>query len=123
MLTVPRRVRIQLAVEPVDFRKGHHGLCGVVRNELGAEPLEHLWVFHNKRRTALKLLWWDHGGFVVAHKKLAKGRFVLPLGRGDRRQVSAAELAALLEGIDLSKARRLPRWNPPNEAVKPMQRP
>jgi hypothetical protein len=42
----------------------------VVRNQLSGEPLDAVWVFHNKRRTALKLLWWDHGGFVVAHKKL-----------------------------------------------------
>ena len=114
MLSVPSTVRIHLASEPVDFRKGHHGLCGVVRNHLDGDPLNHLWVFYNRRRTALKLLWWDHGGFILAHKKLARGRLRLP-GSIDGKTVtmSSAELAALLEGIDLSRCRRLPRWNPP----------
>lgn len=118
MLSVPRQVRILLAMEPVDFRKGHSGLCGVVRNHLQGDPLDHVWVFHNKRRTALKLLWWDDGGFMVAHKKLARGRFRLPLGEGDRLTLTSAELSALLEGIDLSRAQRLPRWNPPARGVK-----
>lgn len=114
MLTFPRSVRIHLAVEPVDFRKGHSGLGGVVRNQLEGEPLEHVWVFHNRRRNALKVLWWDHGGFILAHKKLARGRFKLPETRdGKTVAMTAAELAALLEGIDLSRCRRLKRWNPP----------
>lgn len=114
MLSFPRSVRIYLAKEPVDFRKGHHGLGGVVRNHLEGNPLHHVWVFHNRRKTALKLLWWDHGGFILAHKKLARGRFRLPKSRdGKTAAMTAAELAALLEGIDLSRCRRLTRWNPP----------
>lgn len=114
MLTFPRSVRIHLATEPVDFRKGHAGLSGVVRNHLEGDPLEHVWVFHNRCRTALKLLWWDHGGFILAHKRLARGRFRLPVSRdGKTAPMTSAELAALLEGIDLSRCRRLPRWNPP----------
>ena len=111
MLTFARRVHIRLAVQPVDFRKGHAGLCGVVRH-LEGEPLEGVWVFHNRRRTAIKLLWFDHGGFVLAHKKLARGRFVIPRVVEDKVIMTSAELAALLEGIDLSRCRRLPRWNP-----------
>ena len=118
MLSLPHGGRILLATEPVDFRKGHNGLCGVVRNQLSSEPLDAVWVFHNKRRTALKLLWWDHGGFVVAHKKLARGRFKLPARDGQQARMTVAELGALLEGIDLSRARRLPRWNPPVKGVK-----
>ena len=114
MLTFPRSVRIHLATEPVDFRKGHNGLGGVVRDRLDDDPLQHVWVFHNRRRTALKLLWWDHGGFILAHKKLARGRFRLPESQdGKTVAMTAAELAALLEGIDLSRCRRLKRWNPP----------
>jgi transposase len=92
---------------------GHHGLCGIVRNHLEGDPLENVWVFHNKRRTDLKILWFDQGGFVLAHKKLARGRFRLPAAEGRQVRMTAAELAALLEGIDLSGCRRLPRWNPP----------
>jgi len=114
VLSFSRSLRIHLAREPVDFRKGHHGLCGVVRNQLDGDPLQHLWVFYNRRRTALKLLWWDHGGFILAHKKLARGRFRIPTSRdGKTVAMTAAELAALMEGIDLSRCRRLRRWNPP----------
>lgn len=121
MLSFPRSVQIHLASEPVDFRKGHNGLTGVVRNELDGDPLDHVWVFYNRRRNALKVLWWDHGGFMLAHKKLAKGRFQIPTSRdGKTVAMTSAELAALLEGIDLSKCRRLDRWNPPRTSVRPV---
>ena len=124
MLTFPRAMRIHLAREPVDFRKGHAGLGGVVRNHLRGDPLEHVWVFHNKRRDAVKLLWWDHGGFIVAHKKLARGRFRLPPSADGRTvRMSSAELGALLEGLDLSQCRRLKRWNPPETQVRPLSSP
>jgi transposase len=113
VLTFPRQVRIHLASAPVDFRKGHMGLCGVVKNHLAGDPLEHVWVFYNQRRTDIKVLWYDHGGFVLAHKKLARGRYRIPEPTGTTVTMTAAELGALLEGIDLAGCRRLPRWNPP----------
>lgn len=112
MLTLPSAVRIHLAAKPVDFRKGHHGLFGVVRNELEGDAMQHVWVFYNARRTDLKVLWFEHGGFVLAHKKLARGRFRVPTIEGRSVRMTAAELSALLEGIDLAGCRRLPRWNP-----------
>jgi transposase len=113
VLTLPTTVRIHLAARPVDFRMGHHGLCGVIRNQLDGDPVRHVWVFYNARRTDLKVLWFEHGGFVLAHKKLARGRFRVPAAQGRTAHMTPAELAALLEGIDLSHCRRLPRWNPP----------
>jgi len=113
VLSFGDRTRIFLAAKHVDFRKGHFGLIGLVNNELDGDPLDGVWVFYNRRRTDLKLLWWSHGGFLLAHKKLSRGRLVLPAADGTRVRMTAAELAALLEGIDLSKCRRLPRWNPP----------
>lgn len=119
MLTPTRNVQVHLAVEPVDFRNAIDGLCGLVRNRFDGDPLAgHVWVFHNRARTALKLLFWDQGGYVLVHKRLAKGRFRVPQGTGDRVRLTHAELGALLEGIDLSRARRLPRWNPSETAVK-----
>ena len=112
-MSPPPRVRVHLATEPVSFHKGHDGLCGIVRNHLGGEPLSDVWVFYNRRRTDLKILWFDHGGFVVAHKKLARGCFRIPNVTGKQVGLTGAELAALLEGIDLTHAHRLPRWNPP----------
>ncbi len=69
-------------------------------------------MFYNRRRTDLKLIWFSAGGFVLAHKKLSRGRFALPKAEEDSVRLTAAELAALLEGIDLSMCRRLPRWDP-----------
>lgn len=112
MLTLAPPLRVHLATEPVNFHHGHAGLCGIVRNHLDGEPLSDVWVFFNRNRTDLKILWFEHGGFVVAHKKLAQGRFRIPSVTGQKAHLTSAELAALLEGIDLTKARRLPRWNP-----------
>lgn len=113
MLTFPAAVRIHLATKPADFRKGHFGLSGLIKNELDGDPIRDVWVFHNKRRSDLKILWFDHGGLIVAHKKLVQGRFKLPTSKDGRTtRMTAAELVALLEGIDLSRCRRLQRWNP-----------
>ena len=111
-LTLAPPLRVHRATEPVNFHSGHAGLCGIVRNHLDGEPLSDVWVFFNRNRTDLKILWFEHGGFVVAHKKLAQGRFRIPPVTGPKVPLTSAELAALLEGIDLTKARRLPRWNP-----------
>lgn len=113
MLSLAPPHRVHLATEPVNFHLGHAGLCGIVRNHLDGEPLTDVWVFFNRNRTDLKILWFEHGGFVVAHKKLAEGRFRIPSVAGQEARLTSAELAALLEGIDLSQARRLPRWSPP----------
>ena len=115
---IPRVMRIWLCTEPVDFHKGINGLCAVVQNELGGDPLSgHLWVFFSRDRRAVKLLVWDTGGFLLIHKRLEQGRFRLPRSDGKTARMTAAELTALLEGIDLSTARRLPRWNPVEETV------
>lgn len=109
---------MHLATAPVDFRNAIDGLCGLVRNQFDGDPLAgHVWVFHNRSRTALKLLFWDQGGYVLVHKRLSKGRFRVPTSTADRLRMSHAELMALLEGIDLARARRLPRWNPPETPV------
>lgn len=87
-----------------------------MRTVLDDDPSSgHLFIFYNRRKTALKLLWWDHGGYCLLYKRLARGRFCLPFFPDDAKRVriSSADLAALLEGVDLRWARRLDRWNPP----------
>lgn len=117
-MLIPAGARIHLAREHADFRKSIDGLCGLVRTVLDQDPSSgHLFIFHNRRRTALKLLWWHEGGYCMLYKRLARGRFVLPFFPDDasRVRMTRAELASLLEGIDLRWARRLERWNPPKE--------
>ena len=112
-MLIPAPARILLARDPVDFRKAIDGLAAVCEVHLGEEPLDGtLYVFTNKRRTGLKALIWTRGGFLMLYKKLEKGRFRWPPLDADRGTLSPAELAALMEGIDLSRARRLSRWNP-----------
>lgn len=114
LITAPARILV--ARDPVDFRKSIDGLAAVCEVVLREQPLDGtLFVFRNRTRDALKALVWSHGGFVMVYKKLERGRFRWPASDVDRATVSPAELAALLEGIDLSGARRLKRWNPAND--------
>jgi transposase len=109
-----------VARDPVDFRKQIEGLAAVVDIHLGEEPLDGtLFVFRNRRKTAVKMLVWTHGGFLLLYKKLEKGRFPWPDFDEDRGTVTPAELAALMEGIDLTRSRRLSRWNPKYSRAEP----
>lgn len=109
-----------MSTTPVDLRKSIDGLAALVELQLQERPLSGtMFVFTNRRRTALKLLVWSYGGFLLLYKKLERGRFRMPAVEGDRKTLTLAELAALMEGIDLSDARRLPRWNPGDDSVAP----
>jgi transposase len=114
MLSLSPAVKIFLATEPADMRKSVDGLQGLVEEVLEQDPYSgYLFVFRNRRSDRIKILVWDHGGFWVLYRRLEKGRFRFPDLTGSSAQVEAAELASLLAGIDLSGARRLPRWSPP----------
>ena len=110
---IPTPSRILLSTAPADFRKSIDGLAALVELELRESPLSGtLFVFRNLRGNALKLLFWTNGGFVLVYKKLERGRFRVPTAEADRLSLTPAEVAAILEGIDLRRATRLPRWNP-----------
>ena len=120
---IPTPPRILVARDPIDFRKGIAGLAAVCEVHLGEEPLDGtLFVFVNRRRNGMKMLVWTYGGFLMLYKKLEKGRFRWPPLKADRGTVTQAELAALMEGIDLKNARRLSRWNPRKAADERDQR-
>ena len=71
MLTVPSTVRVYLATEPVDLRRGHDGLCTLVRARYDLDPHNgHLFAFVGKRGDRIKVLYWDRGGFVLLYKRL-----------------------------------------------------
>lgn len=112
---LPPSVRIYFATGLVDMRNGVDGLRTIVEQVLKRNPNEgHLFVFVGKRRDMLKILFWDNNGYVVYFKRLERGRFQLPTVDEKRVkvQMEAAQLAMLLDGIDLN-ATRLARWNPP----------
>jgi transposase len=104
--------RIYLAAGATDMRKGFEGLHGLARDRLGCDPLSgHLFVFANRQRNRLKVLYWDGSGLWVCAKRLEKGRFRWPEATGGEAKVvlSHEELALLLSGIDVSQTRRR-RW-------------
>ncbi len=114
MLGLPSSVRIYLYSEPTDMRKGADGLSALVRRHFDESVFSgHLFAFLSRRSDRAKILWWSHGGFVVYYKRLERGRFRRPGSRGPGPVVlSPAELQSLLEGIDLSRARRSKLWTP-----------
>lgn len=116
MLTLPPSVRIYVAAEATDLRKGFDGLAAATRTVIRKDPLSgHLFVFLNRRRNRCKVLVWDRTGFLLLYKRLERGRFMLPRKPAEGRshlQVESAELSLMLEGIDLTGARRRPRWEP-----------
>jgi transposase len=100
--------KIYIAVEAVDMRKGFEGLYGLVRDQLGADPLSgHLFLFSNRTRTRLKALVWDGSGLWVCAKRLEKGRFRWPKAEG-RHSVTmrSEELAMLVNGLDVKQTRQ-----------------
>ncbi len=114
MLSLASTLRIFLAVEPADMRKGFDGLSQLVRDRIAQDPLSgHLYVFPNKRRDRIKILYWDRDGLALWYKRLEKGTFRFPDARDGRVEVTPAEMAAVLEGIDLSRARRQARFQLP----------
>ena len=114
MLSLPSTTRIFLAVEPADRRKGFDGLSQLVRDRIAQDPLSgHLFVFRNRRRDRIKILYWDRDGLALWYKRLEKGTFRFPEAVDGRIEVTPAELAAVLEGIDLRHARRQARFSLP----------
>jgi transposase len=96
--------RIYLYRSPCDMRKSFDGLCGLIRSELDADPLSgSLFVFVNRRRSMVKLLYWDRDGFMILYKRLERGCFKLPdLSASDVR-IDRCQLNMLLEGITPKK--------------------
>lgn len=107
MLSFPSSVRVYLAVEPVDMRKSFDGLFAAASQQLGEDPLcGALFVFSNRRRSLLKILFWDGSGLWVLAKRLEKGGFSWPRGadaRGGKLRLRAEALSMLLGGIDLKE--------------------
>jgi len=114
MLTLPPSVKIYVATQPTDARKSFDGLAALVGAEFGLEPLSgHLFVFLNRRGHVAQLLFWDRTGFCIVKKRLESGTFRLARtaqGTATHVEIDSSELALMLEGIELSGARRRKRY-------------
>lgn len=105
--------RIWLAVEATDMRCGFDRLAERVRAVIGQDPLsDSLFIFRSRRGDRLKILTWDRDGFVLWYKRLEAGVFKLPRVKDGTRSVEmrASELAMILDGIDMTKLKRMPRY-------------
>jgi len=113
VLSFPTTMRVFVAVAPLDMRKSFDGLANAARSVIEQDPLSgHLFVFFNRRRTMMKSVYWDRNGYCLIAKRLERGTFVLPTNTRGVVEIEAAELALIVEGIDLTNARRRPRWAP-----------
>jgi len=118
MMPIGPATRIYLAAGVTDLRQGFEGLSDLARHRLQQDPLSgHLFVFANRAKTRIKLLYWDGTGTWVCAKRLAKGSFHWPrtgTGETGALRVLAEELTLLLSGIDLARTRPRAWWRKAN---------
>ena len=115
MIQITPQMRILVAVEPTDFRQGIDGLARVCRQALGQDPLcGALFVFRNRRATAVKALVYDGQGFWLCQKRLSAARFRWwPAGgTGAARTLEAHQLQVLLSAGNPEATQAAPAWRP-----------
>jgi transposase len=112
MIMLPSAVRIFLCTRPTDLRKSFDGLTGLVRECFGQDPLTgHLFLFVNRRRDRLKILYFDRDGLAIWYKRLEAGSFEMPrTAEPDGIELQSAQLAMILSGIDMRSARQRKRF-------------
>jgi transposase len=111
MLLPESGVRLWLYTPPTDMRKSFDGLSALVRQQLAEDPSSgQLFVFINRRRTQLKVLYFEQGGYCLWSKRLEAGRFHCNASGGDKQALSWTELKLIIEGIDLASVRRFKRY-------------
>lgn len=112
MIQITPHMRILVAVEPADFRKGIDGLAQLCRNSFEENPFSGtVFVFRNKRRTAIKALVYDGQGFWLCQKRLSKEKFKFwPRNEHGLSELEAYELTILFQGGDPDDVQTVPQW-------------
>lgn len=113
MLSHAPNVRIFLHTQPTDMRKSFDGLSGIVRSAFDADPLDgSLFLFINRRRDRLKILYWDRDGLALWYKRLEAGTFEVLACHNDQAhvEIDATQLAMILNGVSLGSAKRRKRY-------------
>jgi transposase len=128
MINLPHPVRVFLHMPPTDLRKGFDALAGLVTTAFAQDPTSgHLFLFLNRRRDRIKILYWDRGdGLAIWYKRLETGSFQLPAVARDAVaiEMTPTQLSLILSGIDLGSARQRKRYRRPtpeteNRAISP----
>ena len=120
MIALPSQIRVFLYRLPTDMRKSFHGLIALTESALKQDPLSgSLFVFVNRRRDRIKILYWGQTGFCIWYQQLQKGTYQLPaeesLEEQETMEVTRSQLSLILDGIDLSSARQRKRFQLPRE--------
>lgn len=111
MLSITNVHRCYLHRGRTDMRKGIDSLCGLIRNELGKDPLSgELFVFFNRSHNLVKILMWDQDGFALYQKRLERGTFEMPDGSCVHEMISAQQLNLILAGVFLKNVKLRPRY-------------
>jgi transposase len=111
MLSITRLHRCYLYRGTTDMRKGIDSLCGLVRNELGKDPMSgELFIFFCRARKRIKILLWDEDGYALYLKRLEGGTFEMPEGTSLHETITAERLNFLLSGVNLKKLTYRPRY-------------
>jgi transposase len=120
MIGLAHGVKVYLCTAPADMRRGFDGLSAMAQSLLKQDPLSgHLFVFRNRNRDKLKILYWDQDGLAIWYKRLEQGTFQFPTDGKAKDEVAAgveisnSDLSLLLGGIDLRSARRRKRYELP----------
>jgi len=123
MIGLALGVKVFLCTAPTDMRRGFDGLSGMAESLMQQDPLSgHLFVFRNRNRDKLKILYWDQDGLAIWYKRLEQGTFQFPTDGKTQEEVAAgveisnSELSLLLGGIDLRTARRRKRYELPKNS-------
>jgi transposase len=122
MISLPSSVRVFLHAPPTDLRKGFDALCGLVTTAFGQDPTSgHLFLFVNRRRDRMKILYWDRDGLAIWYKRLENpGTFQIPTTATQAASIemTPTQLALILSGIDLRSARQRKRYQRPTPAAE-----
>jgi transposase len=113
MLSFNSNVQVYLCTAPTDLRKSYDGLAALVASAMGKDLLSgHLFLFLNRRRDRIKLLWWDRDGCAIFMKRLEMGTFEVPKASADQShlELDATQLALVLHGVSLASAKRRKRY-------------
>ena len=113
MLTLSNHTRIFVFAGVTDFRKGFNGLSGLVADHFDVQLLSgHLFLFCNRSRDRIKILFWDNDGLVLWYKRLEAGSYQLPQvdPHSDTLEITHTQLSLLLSGIDLTSVRQRKRY-------------
>ncbi len=122
MIGLASGLRVFLCTQPADMRRSFDGLSGMTASIIDQNPTSgHLFVFRNRNRDRLKILYWDRDGLAIWYKRLEKGTFQFPTDLIDKEkrlpkaEISSEQLTLLLGGIDLRSVERRKRYHHPNK--------